>query len=119
MDERELRNGKLFDYVMLPGTNGQPIKTAVIPDAIFLSLNEMGSGHRFFAFSEILAWTVTVEPKLLEKKGWSKDNAPQGSVLHLAALWRDKEGFTASGFDCHFNLEKARMSKRVTRTGSR
>lgn len=69
IDERELRMGKMFDYVMLPGTNGQPIKTAVIPDAVFILER---NGKRALFFVEIDMRTVTVNPSLLEKKGWSK-----------------------------------------------
>lgn len=69
IDERELRMGKMFDYVMLPTHQGQPIKTAVIPDAIFVLERD---GKRALFFVEIDMRTVTVNPSLLEKKGWSK-----------------------------------------------
>lgn len=69
IDERELRMVKMFDYVMLTSPSGQAIKTAVIPDAIFVLER---NGKRALFFVEIDLRTVTAEPKLFERKGWSK-----------------------------------------------
>lgn len=68
-DERELRATRTIDYVMLTSPTGQPVKTAVIPDAIFVLERD---GRRAVFFVEIDRRTVTVEPKLWERKGWTK-----------------------------------------------
>jgi len=69
IDERELRVGKMFDYVMLTSPTGQEVRTAVIPDAVFVLER---NGKRALFFVEIDLRTVTVEPKLFERKGMSK-----------------------------------------------
>lgn len=68
-DERELRTTRTIDYVTLIGPTGQPVKTAVIPDAIFV-LERDGRCALFFV--EIDMRTVTIEPKLWERKGCTK-----------------------------------------------
>lgn len=69
IDERELRIAKMFDYVMLTGRTGQEARTAVIPDAVFVLERD---GKRALFFVEIDLRTVTVEPKLFERKGMAK-----------------------------------------------
>lgn len=68
-DERELRTTRTIDYVTLTSPTGQPVKTAVIPDAIFVLERD---GRRAVFLVEIDLATVVIEPKLWERKGWTK-----------------------------------------------
>lgn len=81
-DERELRAAGMTDYVILSGPNGQQLKTAVIPDAVFILERD---GRRALFFVEIDMRTVTIEPKLWERKGWSKKVQAYAAYTHTDA----------------------------------
>jgi len=92
LDEREMRMGKLFDYVMLPTVHGQTLKTAVIPDAVFVLER---NGKRALFCVEIDLRTVTVDPSLLEKKGWSRKIRTYDLYLSSQAFLERYEGWRA------------------------
>ncbi len=89
IDERALRAGKMIDYVTLTDPEGQKIKTAVVPDAVFV-LEQ--NGKRALFFVEIDRRTVTVEPSLFERKGWAKKVRTYALYLETQAFYTRYEG---------------------------
>lgn len=77
-DEKELRISGMTDRVKLIGPEGQEKSTAVIPDAVFILERE---GKQGLFFVEIDRRTVTVQPSLWERKGWSKKVAAYSEYL--------------------------------------
>ncbi len=89
IDERELRAGKMIDYITLTDPEGQKITTAVVPDAVFV-LEQ--NGKRALFFVEIDMRTVTVEPRLFERKGWAKKVRTYALYLETQAFYARYEG---------------------------
>lgn len=81
LDEKVLRTAGI-DYVMLPGPNGELLKTAVIPDAVFMLAR---GDKRAIFFVEIDMGTVSVEPSLWQRKGWAKKVQAYGVYMNSAA----------------------------------
>lgn len=69
LDEKILRTEGMNDHVMLSGPHGEQLATAVIPDAVVMLAH---GGRRGLFFIEIDMGTVTVEPRLWQRKGWTK-----------------------------------------------
>lgn len=81
LDEKVLRT-EGTDYVMLTGPNGEMLKTAVIPDAVFMLAR---GDKRALFFAEIDLGTVSVEPSLWARKGWAKKVQAYGTYMNSAA----------------------------------
>jgi len=67
LDEKELRSEGMYDHVVLTGPQGREERIAVIPDGFFV----LHSDKRIARFClEVDRGTVTVQPTLLERRGW-------------------------------------------------
>lgn len=89
LDEKELRKEGMTDQVTLLGPNDEKLKTAVIPDAAFL-LDRDGKKALFFV--EIDRGTVTIQPSVWERKGWSKKLLAYQEYMKTEAYMTRYEG---------------------------